>query len=210
MRRSFALKRDFLLQDHGGLSIEALIMFPILLWAFGGMFVFFDAFKTNTTNVKATYTVADLISRMTEPIDEEFIDGMNRVYAFLTGGDSNNDIRVTVVRREVDADNNESNALVWSYASGTMLPYTELGQVANIIPMMAVGAETIIVQTRTDWVPPVGYGLTPLTLTDLAFTSPRFAPQVVWGGDGTGSGTSNTAVHDDHTAGGLDDPEGGT
>ncbi len=200
------MRRCLLRDEDGSLSVEAVLMFPILIWAFGGMFVFFDAFKTNMTNVKATYTVADLISRTTEPIDEEFIDGMNSIYAFLTGGDSGNDIRVTVVRREVDADENESDKLVWSYASGTMLPYTDLTQVDPIIPMMAVGAETIIVQTQTDWVPPIGYGLSARTLRDLAFTSPRFAPQIVWGGDGNGSGYSNTTIHDDHTDPGLDDP----
>ena len=85
--------RRFAAAESGALSVEAVIIFPILLWAFIAMFVFWDAFKAQNINLKATYTVADLISREDDPIDAAYVDGMNDVYEFLIARDDGNDLR---------------------------------------------------------------------------------------------------------------------
>jgi Flp pilus assembly protein TadG len=63
--------RRFLKSENGSYSVEAVIIFPILLWALGATFVFWDVYKLRNNAAAGTYTVADLVSRQTDAIDAE-------------------------------------------------------------------------------------------------------------------------------------------
>jgi Flp pilus assembly protein TadG len=94
----------FLRSERGSFTVEAVVIFPLLVWAYTAMFVFWDAFKTQNINLKATYTIADMISREQEQICTDYIEGARSIYAFLNAGDSNHQVRVTNVRQIPDPD----------------------------------------------------------------------------------------------------------
>ena len=48
--------------ESGSISVEAVLMFPILLWGYIGMYVFFEGLRENNINLKAAYTIGDLLS----------------------------------------------------------------------------------------------------------------------------------------------------
>lgn len=185
--------RRFAASESGGMSVEAVIIFPILLWAFIAMFVFWDAFKSQNINLKATYTIADMISREdgANTIDEDYIDGANDVYGFLTGNRPDNETRVSVVSVGLASDGitPELN-LEWSESSNeaAMPGFNDIAQIEDRLPILSVGDQLIVVETQVLWepvmerVPLVGSILTPRTMTELVFTSPRFLPQIIWEG----------------------------
>ena len=183
MRR---LLTRFLRSDAGAVSVEAVLMFPLLLWAYGAMFVFWDAFKTQNLNVKATYTIADMISREPEPLDTAYIAGLNTIYGFLLDpftGDMNNDIRVSVVTNTIDpGSGNEVLELDWSCATGSMVAHPTVDPLVNQVPVIAVNDQLIIVESQMDWTPPIDFGLPASQRRHLMFTSPRFVPQVLLNG----------------------------
>jgi hypothetical protein len=169
--------RRFLRSEGGSFTVEAVVIFPLLVWAYTAMFVFWDAFKTQNINLKATYTIADMISREQEQICDSYIEGARSIYAFLNAGDSNHEVRVTSVRQVRNSAGNREWEF-WSFATDGMQPYTEVNQFRSIVPMMADFDSVIIVSTATDWEPIFNTGLPAMTLSETVVTSPRFSPQI--------------------------------
>jgi Flp pilus assembly protein TadG len=179
--------RRFRESETGTFTAEAVVIFPLLVWSYTAMFVFWDAFKTQNVNLKATYTIADMISREQRTIDQSYLDGARAIYAFLSTGNENHRIRVSVVRNRVDEFGEAALSLEWSQVSGEgVANYTDIDQVSSIIPMLAANDSVIVVTTFTDWRPVFNAGLSPMTLTETSVTAPRFMPQILWqGGAGT-------------------------
>lgn len=178
--------KSFRRAQDGTLSVEALIVLPMLLWAVGAMFIYWDAFKTHNVNIKAGYTVADLISRETGPLDASYIDGMNNIYEFLIRRGRNNELRVSVVSfTQEDEDAPIVKNLSWSYATGDLAEHTDIADIADKLPTLNPGEELIVVETEMTWNPPIGMDiwvptLDTMQMRELVFTTPRFVPQVVF------------------------------
>lgn len=176
--------------DAGAISVESVFVVPILLWAIDAMFVYFDAFKSQNVNIKATNTVADLISRQTDAMDARFIQGMNSVYGYLIRSGDDNDLIVSVVAVGLADDGATPELqLRWSYATGDQVAFTDIAQLRAHVPTMAVGDQLIVVHSHMTWSPPLNFGLAEMELTHVAFTRPRFTPHVVWSNSGSGGGT---------------------
>ena len=171
----------FARDEDAGMSIETLFAIPMLVWAICATFVFWDAFKTLTISQKATYTVADALSRETNAIDDDFLTSMHEVFDFLAGESGDNAIRVTVVTKTVNEDTQaEELQLVWS-KSVNVPEYTDVSAIENRLPSMAIGEQMIIVETEQEWSPAFAVGLASYRFSETALARPRFAPQMVWG-----------------------------
>ena len=178
----------FFRNEAGALSVEAAIVFPLLLWALGAMYVFWDAYDARNTNLKATYTIADMVSRETNPIDATYVDGLNDVYEFLISRDDGNDLRITVVSVGLDDDGITPRLqLEWSHATGDKLPIDDITLIQDRLPIMSVGDQLIVVQSEMRWEPILNFGLSATDMSELVFTSPRFAPQVIFEEDDAGA-----------------------
>ena len=191
IRRAF--KRT-LRDERGSFSIEAILMFPLLAWAFMAMFVFFEGLRESNINLKATYTVSDLLSRETDEIDDAYLNGMNNIYAWLSRSQGPVQMRLTVVRYD-EATNSH---IIQGCARGINgKPSLEQADIATVVsphvPIMADASIAIVVEAWATYTPIVDMGLSETELYNIVVTSPRFSDQLKCAGDGDGTGST----HDD-------------
>ncbi len=85
----------FLRDEDGLVLVEGLIMLPILIWALVAIFVYWDVFRTINITQKATYSIADLLSRQRDTIPTNFANGLQEVIEFLTPGGHPVKMRIT-------------------------------------------------------------------------------------------------------------------
>lgn len=195
----FPLRRDpneasFARSERGGAIIEFVIVFPMLIWAFLGIYLFWDVYRAINTAQKASFIVADALSRTSVPLTTNYIDGMTDLLAYLADADPSRGegvrLRVTSVKWDIA---NNRHAVDWSYTQDTTLlklsdpiPKTIVDQIPTLTPFETV----ILVETEVDYVPPflggtVGgesrfytLGLGSKTFDEFVVIRPRFIPKV--------------------------------
>lgn len=174
------LTSRFVRSEHGSLSIEAVLVVPILAWAITATFVFFDAFKTQYISQRATYTIADMLSREETPVDAPYLASLHEMYDYLSNGDGANTLRVTVVERKTDEDTGEPYLdLVWSEGVNVQ-KYVNLSVIEDRIPNISVGEQLIVVESEQEWSPAFGVGLADYKFYEIALARPRFSPKLCW------------------------------
>ncbi len=178
MRRILASLARFRQDVSAAVSVEFLLVLPVLLAWYVGSFVFFDAFRSQTAALKATYAVADILARQTE-VDNSYVDHMADVVDAVAIGTGPSWVRVTSVRRTTD-----SYAVEWSHASGqhqglTTAQILERKIPENFIPDMAIGETILLVETHIpyDLRLPVRLGFD--EWINVVVMRPRFASKVV-------------------------------
>ena len=70
---------------RGSLSVEAALILPLLCWFYVASFVWFDAFRTQNANLKASYTLADMLSRANIEHDRRNLLAVNLLRAVNHG-----------------------------------------------------------------------------------------------------------------------------
>jgi hypothetical protein len=172
-RRLARFQRD----TRGQLSIEAAMMVPLICWIYFSTFTYFETFRADATNIKAAYAVGDMLSRETEPVDQGYVNGLNKLFSYMTMSRKPTWIRVTSVGYS-EAD--EAFVLNWSSASDGHNGLAELTPIAASIPEMSAGDTVIVVETYMPYTPEFNIGLRPFTYRNVVVTRPRFAPQLLW------------------------------
>ena len=167
--------------ENGTQSIEALFAFPLLALAIGATITFWDGFNTNTETQRATYTVADMLSREKQAIDDSYLNAMQELFAFVVDEPTGSALRVTVVTLFKDPDTEQEELrLVWSEGVGGPTGHNDISAIASRVPVMAPGDQLIFVEGYQDWTPAFNIGLDPMRFAETAITRPRFAPNLVW------------------------------
>ncbi|MXQ07064.1 hypothetical protein GQ651_04320 [Alphaproteobacteria bacterium GH1-50] len=186
MRISSAIRRFRAFED-GSLSVETVLIFPLLAWALSAMLVFWDGFKVNNNAIAATYTVADLVSRQTSPITDDFVKGADKLYAKIVQNNNDNELRLTVVQmsESTTPGGDPEPRLVWSHGTSGLPAREKIEDITAMVPLMAVGTSMIMVETASDWTPPFDIDFASMTFRNVFFSSPRYVPQVKFdnGGD---------------------------
>lgn len=194
--------QNFKSEQTGSLSVEAVFAFPMLFWAATAMFTFFDAYKVQNASYRANYTISDMLSRETDPIQTEYIEGMHKVFRYMThSGPEDSWIRVSVVECKANCDDDESRELefFWSAAADSIdgsdpheLDEDDIDFYNGVIPLFAYGDQLILVETSRDYHPPFSVALQSFKQRDLVsnvITRPRFAPNFCFGGCPVGGGS---------------------
>jgi Flp pilus assembly protein TadG len=168
--------------DQGSLTIEAVLILPFLFWAYVGCYTYFDAFRQKTEIVRSSYSIADMLSRETNAIDQDYIDGLNTAYDLLTNTGAATELRVTVVI--YDEDDGEFD-LGWSNVAGTKPALTKgdlnSAEWLGRIPAMADADSAVIVETWSTFTPVfAGVGISTSELEQINIVRPRFAAQLPW------------------------------
>lgn len=166
--------KDFVTDTDGNMAVEGLMASTFLIWWYVASFQFFDTFRQKNTNLKAAYTIADLVSRQTEAIDADFIEGLNTLFDYLTTSNEPTWLRVSSVLWDEDEDRYE---IAWSYASGSTVGHSteSLQSKASRIPVMPEGDTIILVETNMNFDPRFNVGIEEQWLTTFITTRPRFA-----------------------------------
>lgn len=181
------LLRRFRNEENGSMSVELVLVVPVLTWALLSTLVYFDTFRAEAISTRATLTLADMYSRETDVITPGYLNSTRSVLRVLTSAEDNPDFRVTVYRYEESTDRFR---VVWSRNRG-LSPNrnnARLAEVADQLPMMADGDRAILLETRTEYEPPfsVGLGILPgtnletLEFETLITISPRFVETLCW------------------------------
>lgn len=197
--------RSFGSDTSGSMSVETVLIFPLLLWFYLSTFTYFDAYRAQSTNIKATYTIGDAISRELNGVDADYLDTMHELMGFLNNSAHNMRMRVTVFTR--DSDNANELVLRWSCTRGSGGPGFQKHSQASLVAMDALippspkPDELVMVETFIDYAPPFSarlfdnevpeggmmneansegilIGLSPTTFSNVVVTRPRQVNQI--------------------------------
>lgn len=167
----------FARDEDGSNSVEAMLMLPIMTWCFLATYVFFDAYRLQAINIKAGYTIGDILSRQQNYITPEFIDSMYDLQGILIETRDPSRLRVSVFSYDLATD---SHVVRWSETRGGGQDLTDarLATMRNGIPEMSDGEVAIIVQTQVDYEPIFAAGIADMSFDEFVITRPRFAGQL--------------------------------
>ena len=106
---------------------------------------------------------------------------MNKLFDYMTMTNHRTKIRVSVVSRKLEDDGEtEYNNLEWSHSTNDLEVPSSADDIAELIPIMAVGDQVIIVETLMVYEPQLSIGLKADIYGNAVATRPRFVPQVLW------------------------------
>lgn len=180
-RRAAAFRAD----ETGSVTVETIIMIPLLLWAFIAIYVFFDVFRVQAVNIKASYTIGDALSRETGYVTNRYLSGLSGLQGTLLNTNESRDLQVTVYRYDTTDDR---YTVVWSRAMGRLPELTTqtLNEIDNILPVMPGGEVAILTRSRVDYHPIYDVGIAPFIFDEYTVTRPRFAPKLCWNSNESG------------------------
>lgn len=169
----------FLRDEKGSASIETIIMVPLIFFVVLSIFTLFDAFRQYAMHQKAAYTLGDMISRETLPIDGDYMDGAHALFNTLTRDPQDSTVRVSIIRYD---GVNDIMTLDWSKTRGYATELTD--QIVRTwtqkLPLMVHNERVIVVETFANYAPPFKTGLEQREIANFIFARPRYAPQILW------------------------------
>ena len=184
--------------ERATLSVEAVIVMPVLLWTLLAILVFWDGFRASAATVKAAYAVSDLVSRERSALDQGYLDGMRGVLDAMSragqagdlGRDGAGSLRMSVARSRIDSETEDAAGdtiyettlvLDWSHASGSDLsPVTSIDEIRAHIPELAPGDQLMVIEAHVPWSPPVVNVIPARAMTSVAITRHRFGQRMCW------------------------------
>lgn len=186
-RRAAAFRTD----ETGSVTVETVIMIPLLLWAFIAIYVFFDVFRVQAINVKASYTIGDALSRETGYVTSNYLSGLSGLQGTLLNTSETRDLQITVYSYNTTRDRYEVR---WSQGIGRLPELTTqtLNEIDHILPIMPGGEVAILTRSRVDYHPIYDVGIAAFTFDEHTVTRPRFAPQLCWNSRENGNVTTAT------------------
>lgn len=177
--------RCFRHDTRGTVTVEAVIAVPLLFFAAAATFEFFEVHRYKSAREKASYTVADLLSRETSEtgVTSTYVDNAKILFDEIANDDGVNELRITVLRYHGGDDIYQVS---WSQVRGvgSLEPLTtaEVSNAHDTLPILDAGEELILVESESDYIPTFTVGLRELVITTRYFVSLRFASQVCFEG----------------------------
>lgn len=163
-------------EERGSVAVEAVLILPMLFWTFMVLFSNFHAFRTYTLNQKAAYTIGDMISRETNPLDDSYMNGARELLGYLTNS-NRDDVSVRVTQVKFDADAGRFDR-VWAVANGFQgtASAAEVRSWGDRLPVMPDGEQVIVVETAATYTPPFDVGFHERDVENFVFTRSRYTP----------------------------------
>jgi len=187
--------------ESASITVEAVMVLPILLWGYFGLFILYDGYRALGSNIRAGHTISDLLSRETNAVNAAYIEGLNDIQDILTQSSERTVLRVTVASY-FDSNGNGSvetgeHSLIWSYSTtgqDAIVAANFEDDIVPYLPPMPDGGQLIVVETWMAHVPFLNITLEnlyteggservvfgPFYFESLVITRPRFAGQLVW------------------------------
>jgi len=184
----FATLRRFLREQCGTVAVETVIVAPLLIVGLIYSYEYFDMYRAQSVRDKATYTMADILSRETAVVDDTYIDNAKSLFDSITDDRSANQLRISVIRYHFDpASGVDEFELRWSETrgSGVLAPLTDndVRDAHEVFPTMVNGQDLIFVENFATYQPVVTNGLlSDVSLDTRMFMTLRFASQLCFVG----------------------------
>ncbi len=159
--------QDFRTDESGVLLAEALMLIPILIWAFVALIVYWDLFRVMNSSQKAAYSIADLMSRQ-GVVTETFVTGTQNVLDFLVPGADDARMRITSIELDEgtdikpEFDGDDAYVLLFSRSpDGSVAQHTtsSIQDLASRVPDMNDLESVVIVETWVDYAPAFDTGM---------------------------------------------------
>ena len=173
------LVQRFLEETRGSFVVESVIVLP-LFWTIAATFEFFEIHRYKSVREKATYTIADMISREQAVIDDTYIDNTKALFDNIVTDNGVNQLRVSIIRYDATDD---AYKVFWSEVRGegpmVALNDDDVAQAHDKFPLMDDGEDLIVVESVSNY-----DSLFDLVFQDTirietrVFTGIRFAPQI--------------------------------
>lgn len=175
-RLAAALGR-FVRDERGAVIAEGVLVMPLMAWTWVALFIYWDAYRLQTTAMKASYTVADIVSRQIVTLDRAYIDGLHAVFGYLLADSGPTRLRVSSIT--FDADDNRYEVL-WSYSptGQPALTDADLAQMTARLPIIPDDDTLIVVETSAHCDPVLDVGIADFDYETLVVTRPRRVPKI--------------------------------
>lgn len=170
--------RRFKENETGTVIVELVIVLPLIMLWFVGSFVYFDAFKLFNTTQKATYTVADITSRINVFYDSDLAEFQALFEAMVSSKAGQTSLRISSVTDVSSDPQTDDLKLEWSFATNTTTNFASSADLpVQSIPKLAFGENVVIVETFYSYTPLfTGVGMSSKTYSHLIVIAPRFTP----------------------------------
>lgn len=166
--------------ERGTILVETVLSLPLLFLALAASYEFFEVHRYKSAREKATYTIADMLSREQNVVTETYMDNTKTLFDEISNDTGTNQIRISVIRYNGNDDEYE---VAWSRVRGTgtldALTDSDVSHDHDVLPSMADGEEVILVESSSSYEPlfSLVYS-TSIGIETRVFTSLRFAPQL--------------------------------
>ncbi|WP_282118797.1 TadE/TadG family type IV pilus assembly protein [Ruegeria atlantica] len=170
----------FVRRESGSLTVESALLAPMLVWSVVMTYGYFDGFRESTANLKAAFTVSDLISREAEnEITDTYASSMYVIFNRMVRDNTPLKMRLSLVRYNAEDD---LHIVEWSTHCGFTGTWNNgnVKPLADTLPAMADLDTLIVVETSKDYDPPINtdWLASPHKFDNVVFTRPRFVPTI--------------------------------
>jgi Flp pilus assembly protein TadG len=172
---SFLNIRDEFLGDEGGsISIEFMVVFPLLLFLAISGLGFWDAFQSNSKTAKVAYAVSDIMSRHSDVDDTDMAYLYSVQDKMLDPALDRRFLRISSICFEDD-----NYRVLWSFTANSA-DITDPGALrdedipVDILPTMAPQDSVILTEIQARWQPKINVGVVAKTWRNALVSRPRF------------------------------------
>lgn len=165
--------RKFWKSTDAAVSIETVLVMPVLMFFFVSSFVFFEAFRKYNQTVKAAYTVGDALSRKMNSVTQAEMEGLGDLFNYLTFNSEDTAwLRVTEVQRKASG-----YEVRWSYATDgkPLRTNATLSELMPRIPELSTDERIVVLETYSIHQPVIDIGIQPQMFQNIIVTKQRFA-----------------------------------
>jgi hypothetical protein len=161
----------FIADEKASLTVEFILMLPVLMTWYVGSIVFFDAFNSKASAQATAHTIADIMSRQTGT-SNAFIDQLLTLQNRMLPRENVGTIRVSSLQKDATGTLN----LLWSHTTDpNARPITITDIPQAILPNIANGESVLLVETNVPFVPISKWiGFTAANWINRVVIRPRF------------------------------------
>ena len=165
----------FAKDEDATITMEFVIVTPLMVTWWIGSMVFFDAFEARSGAARSAYTIADLISRQTDTTNS-YIDSLLTLQNKMRPREPVGSVRVSELYR--DSDGNLS--VVWSYSTeGPSAALLIADAPEDILPVLANESYIMLIDSSIPYIPLSDIVAIPAqTWTNRVYINARFSDQI--------------------------------
>lgn len=173
MRRHLpTVAKHFNRSEHGVAGIEFALCGPLLVATFLGTVTLFTMFREAETSEKATFILADMISRQPDTKQSKLETFQSLFREMIPASHKSEAIRVSSVQKK--ADGKGTLTVLWSCAAAPFVPMTDPTIPKTSLPDLAEGDSFIVVETKVGYDPLfASVGLPSSSYEHIAVNRPR-------------------------------------